>query len=69
MIQAVIVWRVKDTAAALFEVEDYSHYVRIQCESAIRELAARYPYESDKPGVVSLRGSSDEIGTALAQIV
>jgi regulator of protease activity HflC (stomatin/prohibitin superfamily) len=59
VIQGVIVWKVNDTAAALFEVENYEHYIYIQCNSAIRELAAKYPYESDQEGVVSLRGSPE----------
>ena len=45
-IAAVVVWRVEDTFAACFEVEDYLDYVKVQSESALRHLASRYPYDS-----------------------
>jgi regulator of protease activity HflC (stomatin/prohibitin superfamily) len=50
-------------------VESYEHYISIQCESAIRELAAKYPYEAEKEGGISLRSSEDEIAHALSEIV
>jgi len=59
-ISAVVVWKVTDTAEALFEVDDYEHFVEVQSEAALRSLATRYPYDSEDH-VVSLRGSTDEI--------
>lgn len=63
-IAAVIVWRVKDTARAVFDVDDYVHYVSIQSESAVRHLASSYPYDSHQEEL-SLRGSMDEVSRAL----
>jgi regulator of protease activity HflC (stomatin/prohibitin superfamily) len=57
-IAAVVVWRVVDTAEAVFEVDDYENYVQVQTESAIRNLASRYPYDSHDDEKVSLRGST-----------
>jgi regulator of protease activity HflC (stomatin/prohibitin superfamily) len=59
-ISAVVVWKVTDTAEALFEVDDYEHFVEVQSEAALRSLATRYPYDS-KDHEVSLRGSTEEI--------
>lgn len=64
-IAAVIVWRVKDTARAIFDVDDYAHYVAIQSESAVRHLATRYPYDGQDEHGVSLRGSIDEVSRDL----
>lgn len=63
-ISAVVVWKVVDTAEALFEVDDYEHYVEVQSESALRAMAARFPYDSEDHEV-SLRGSTEEISTRL----
>jgi regulator of protease activity HflC (stomatin/prohibitin superfamily) len=66
-IAAIIVWRVVDTAEAVFEVENYENYVTIQSESALRNLATSYPYEDhteDGKGL-SLRGNSNEIALKL----
>jgi regulator of protease activity HflC (stomatin/prohibitin superfamily) len=57
-IAAVVVWRVVDTAEASFEVDDYENYVRVQTESAVRNLATGYPYDVHDDDIVSLRGSS-----------
>ncbi len=57
-IAAVVVWRVVDTAEAVFEVDDFENYVKVQTESAIRNLASRYPYDSHDDEKVSLRGST-----------
>jgi regulator of protease activity HflC (stomatin/prohibitin superfamily) len=67
-IGAVVVWRVRDTAQALFDVEDYESYVEVQTESALRTLAANHPYDADdaKPGETSLRGSADVVSQELA---
>ena len=63
-ISAVVVWRVHDTAEALFEVDDYEDYLAVQSESALRVLASRHPYDSED-GATSLRGSVEEISEAL----
>jgi regulator of protease activity HflC (stomatin/prohibitin superfamily) len=59
-ISAVVVWKVTDTAEALFEVDDYEDFVGVQSEAALRNLATRYPYDSHDEEE-SLRGSTDEI--------
>ncbi len=59
-ISAVVVWKVTDTAEALFEVDDYEHFVEVQSEAALRGLATRYPYDSEDHQV-SLRGNIDQI--------
>ncbi|MFO0974034.1 MAG: SPFH domain-containing protein [Phycisphaerae bacterium] len=64
-IAAVVVWRVRDTARAVFDVEDYVNYVKIQSESALRHLASAYPYDSPEDHQVSLRGRSEEVARAL----
>ncbi len=64
-IGAVIVWRVKDTAQALFDVDQYESYVGVQTESAIRTTAAKHPYDVPTEGEVSLRGDSDEVNAEL----
>jgi regulator of protease activity HflC (stomatin/prohibitin superfamily) len=64
-IAAVIVWKVVDTAEAVFEVDDYEHYVKVQSESAVRNLATRYPYDAHDDGQLSLRGSTDEVAKSL----
>jgi regulator of protease activity HflC (stomatin/prohibitin superfamily) len=64
-IAAVVVWRVKDTAQALFDVEQYESYVTVQTESAIRTTAAKHPYDASGEGVVSLRGDSAEVNVEL----
>jgi regulator of protease activity HflC (stomatin/prohibitin superfamily) len=59
-ISAVVVWRVVNTAEAMFEVDDYEDFVAVQSEAALRNLASRYPYDSDDDQM-SLRGSTAEI--------
>ncbi|QEG01991.1 SPFH domain / Band 7 family protein [Stieleria maiorica] len=59
-ISAVVVWKVVDTAEALFEVDDFENFVEVQSEAALRSLATRYPYDS-RDDEQSLRGSTDEI--------
>jgi regulator of protease activity HflC (stomatin/prohibitin superfamily) len=66
-IAAVVVWRVKDTAQAFFDVDRYEHYVSVQSESAVRHLASRYPYDSTAEHEFSLRGSMDEVSVNLQQ--
>jgi len=64
-IAAIVVWRVQDTAEAVFEVDDYEHYIKVQTESAVRNLATHYPYDSHIEGHLSLRGSTDEVAKRL----
>jgi SPFH domain/Band 7 family protein len=64
-IASIVVWRVVDTAEAVFEVDDYEHYVRVQTESAVRNLATHYPYDAHEDGHISLRGSTDEVAKKL----
>lgn len=64
-IAAVVVWKVVDTAEALFEVDDYEHYVRVQSEAALRNLAVEYPYDAHEEGQLSLRGSTQEVARRL----
>lgn len=66
-ISAVVVWRVKDTAQAVFEVDDFIDYVKVQSESAIRHLATSYPYDQTEGEEVSLRSSLSEISDALRE--
>ena len=65
-IAAVIVWRVVDSAKALFDVENYETFVTIQAETAIRNISTKYPYEThDGDTAHSLRSHPDEVGDAL----
>lgn len=62
----VIVWRVENTAEAVFDVDNYIDYVQIQSESALRHLAGMYPYDNTEDShTISLRGSADEVSEAL----
>ena len=58
-------WRVVDTAEAVFEVDDYEDYVAIQSEAAIRNMATSYPYDDHEGQSITLRGSANEIGDIL----
>jgi regulator of protease activity HflC (stomatin/prohibitin superfamily) len=60
-IAAIVVWRVSDTAEAVFQVDNYENYVKVQTEAAIRNLATSYAYDSHQDDRLSLRTSSDEI--------
>jgi hypothetical protein len=64
-IAAVLVWRVVETAEAVFEVDDYENYVKVQTEAALRNAATSYPYDSYEEGVVSLRGSTATVADHL----
>jgi regulator of protease activity HflC (stomatin/prohibitin superfamily) len=66
-IAAVIVWRVTNTAQALFDVDEFVHYVSVQSESALRHLASAYPYDTTEEGQLSLRGSMDEVSASLTK--
>ncbi len=64
-IAAVVVWRVTDTAKAVFDVEDYEQFVTVQSETALRHLASQYPYDDYKQNATSLRGNADEVSDTL----
>jgi len=64
-IAAVVVWRVTDTARAVFDVEDYGQFVVVQSETALRHLANQYPYDDYEQDALSLRGHTDEVRTSL----
>lgn len=67
-ISAAVVWRVQDTARAVFEVDDFEAYVRIQAEAAIRHLAAQFAYDEGDDlgsGETTLRAGQDEVAAAL----
>jgi regulator of protease activity HflC (stomatin/prohibitin superfamily) len=60
-IAAVVVWQVQDTAKATYAVDDYTQFVTIQTETAVRHIASSYPYTSGDAGGLSLRGNAEEI--------
>ena len=64
-IAAQIMWRVVDTAQALFDVDDYKQFVRVQVEAAIRTIGSRYPYDDFEHLEITLRGNHDEVGVEL----
>lgn len=64
-IGAVVVWRVEDTAQAMFDVDDYESYVSIQSESALRHLANAYAYDNGEENETTLRSGVDEVSQAL----
>ena len=64
-IAAVIVWRVEDTAQAVFDVDDYESYVQVQSESAIRSIASLYAYDQGEEDEITLRGGGDEVALEL----
>jgi regulator of protease activity HflC (stomatin/prohibitin superfamily) len=68
-IAAVVVWRVVETAEAIFEVDDYENYVKVQSEAALRNAATNYPYDAHEDGVVSLRGSTAAVAEHLKKEV
>ncbi len=65
-IAAVVVWQVADTALALYAVDDFVKFVAIQTETAVRHIATSYPYDTNEPGVLSLRANADEITSQLS---
>jgi regulator of protease activity HflC (stomatin/prohibitin superfamily) len=64
-IAAVVVWKVVETAEAVFEVDDYENYVHVQSESALRNLATSYPYDAHDENLVSLRGHTNAVADHL----
>jgi regulator of protease activity HflC (stomatin/prohibitin superfamily) len=64
-IAAVVIWRVQDTAQAMFDVDDYEHYVETQSESALRHIASYYAYDHGEEDEITLRSHVDEVSMAL----
>lgn len=64
-IGAVVVWRVADTARAIFDVDNYETYVRIQSETAVRHVASSYAYDDGEAGEITLRSGGDSVSAAL----
>jgi regulator of protease activity HflC (stomatin/prohibitin superfamily) len=64
-IAAVIVWRVTDTAKAIFDVEGFEPFVAVQSETALRHLANQYPYDDYNQDAMSLRANADQVGQSL----
>ncbi|MGL5864906.1 MAG: SPFH domain-containing protein [Dermatophilaceae bacterium] len=65
-IAAVVVWKVEDTAKAVFEVDNFIQFVSIQTETAVRHMAGSYPYDAHEPGKRSLLDNTDDITAALS---
>jgi hypothetical protein len=66
-IASIVVWQVADTARALFAVDDYLNFVRVQAESALRHVATTHPYDDPANNGLSLRGSTDIVSGELAE--
>jgi regulator of protease activity HflC (stomatin/prohibitin superfamily) len=64
-IAAVVVWRIVDTAKAMFDVADHEQFVTVQSETSLRHLANEYPYDDYKPETISLRTNADEVRGSL----
>jgi regulator of protease activity HflC (stomatin/prohibitin superfamily) len=64
-IAAQVVWRVTDTAQALFDIDDYKAFVAAQIEAAIRSIGSRYPYDDIEHKEITLRGNHEEVGAEL----
>ena len=65
-IAAVVVWQVQDTAKAIYAVDEYTKFVAIQTETAVRHIASSYPYTSRRDGELSLRDNAEEITQQLS---
>ena len=65
-IAAVVVWQVADTASAVYSVDDYTQFVTIQTETAVRHIASSYPYDNRGSGALSLRDNAEEITRKLS---
>jgi regulator of protease activity HflC (stomatin/prohibitin superfamily) len=66
-IAVVIVWRIHDTAQAVFDVDSYESFIRIQSESCVRHIASSYFYDDAEPNELTLRGGGTEVAAALAR--
>ncbi|MBV9338892.1 MAG: SPFH domain-containing protein [Solirubrobacterales bacterium] len=64
-IAAVVVWRIVDTARAVFDVAEYEQFVTVQSETSLRHLASEYPYDDYKQDAISLRANADEVRGSL----
>ena len=68
-IAAVVVWKVVDSAEAIFQVDNYDNFVHVQSEAALRNLATGHPYDAHNDGQMSLRGNTSEVATELKKEV
>jgi hypothetical protein len=66
-IAAVVVWQVRDTAEALFNIDNYEHFVHVQSEAALRQMAASYPYDLHGEHLVALRSHTSEVNEHLCR--
>ncbi len=64
-IAAVVVWKVVDTAEAIFQVDNYDNFLHVQSEAAVRNLATSHPYDAHQEGDISLRGNTAEVAESL----
>ncbi|MBK9138153.1 MAG: SPFH domain-containing protein [Verrucomicrobia bacterium] len=64
-ISAIVVWRVNDTAQAMFDVDDFESYVEMQSESALRHLASQYAYDQGEEDEVTLRSNVEDVSRSL----
>ena len=71
MISVILLWRVKDTFKAAFEVDDYENFIRVQTDAAVRKLAGSYPYDNfdDEQIEITLRSGVNEVNEALEKEV
>ena len=71
LISVILVWRVRDTYKASFEVDDYVNFIKIQTDSAVRQLAASYPYDhfEDERAVVTLSTDFEEVNASLEKAI
>ena len=67
MMGCVVVWRVNDTAKAMFSVENYAQYVEIQSDCAVRDVGCQFPYESDNENEICLRSGNEEVSKVLVK--
>ena len=67
LINVILVWKVRDTFKAAFDVDNYEYFVRVQTDAAVRKLAGSYPYDNfdDEQSELTLRSGLDEVNTAL----
>ena len=64
-IAAIVVWKVVETAEAVFNVESYENFLQVQSEAAIRNLATSYPYDTHEEHIISLRGNTSDVAEKL----
>jgi regulator of protease activity HflC (stomatin/prohibitin superfamily) len=66
-VAAVVVWLIKDTAQAVFDVDDFETYIKTQCEMALRDVVSTHPYDEKKDEHVSLRGNTGAVSDLLKE--